>query len=210
MLLLDDLVKILLAVAVGGVIGLERELRDKAAGVRTLIFICVGATLFTLLSSRFAGNTDPTRISSNIVSGVGFLGAGVILRDRGRIIGLTTAAIVWLVAALGMGVGGGEYALVLTVTAITLLILGGFPLLEHWIGRIHEERTYEVVYGLQADKARAVEQLFRESGLRVVRRRPSKVGSRMVCSWDVTGSARRHEQLIQQVLTDPEIEEFRS
>jgi putative Mg2+ transporter-C (MgtC) family protein len=89
MLLPDDLVKILLGVLVGGVIGVERELRDKAAGLRTLIFICVGATLFTLFSEKLAGDNDPTRLAANIVSGVGFLGAGVILRDRGRVIGLT-------------------------------------------------------------------------------------------------------------------------
>src|SRR5215470_1956057 len=125
----DDLVKVLLAVGVGGVIGLEREFRAKAAGIRTLIFICVGATLFTLLSAKLAGGNDPTRISANIVSGVGFLGAGVILRDRGRVIGLTTAATIWLVAALGMGLGSGQYALVLSVTVIMLLVLWGFPVL---------------------------------------------------------------------------------
>src|SRR5262245_25187982 len=107
--LTDDLVKIVLAVGVGGMIGLEREFRDQAAGLRTLICICVGATRFTVLSARLAGGNNATRISANIVSGGGFLGAGVILREGGRVIGLTTAATIWLVAALGMGLGGGHY-----------------------------------------------------------------------------------------------------
>ncbi|HQN43268.1 MAG TPA: MgtC/SapB family protein, partial [Anaerolineaceae bacterium] len=92
----EDLLKIVLAVLVGGLIGIEREYRDKAAGFRTLIFICVGAALFTILSVRLAGDKDPTRIAASIVTGVGFLGAGVILRDGGRVIGLTTAAAIWL------------------------------------------------------------------------------------------------------------------
>ena len=98
-MLSEDIFKILLAIGIGGAIGLEREYRDKAAGFRTLIFICVGATLFAMLSSKLAGDRDPTRIAANIVSGVGFLGAGVILRDGGRVVGLTTAATIWLVAA---------------------------------------------------------------------------------------------------------------
>jgi len=126
-----------------------------------------------------------------------------------RQIGLTTAATIWLVAALGMGLAGGQYALVLIVTGITLLVLWGFPAVERWIGNIRDERTYEVVYGLEPDKHRALEQLFRDSGLRIVRQRQSKAGSRLVSTWRVTGSPASHEQLIQHMLADPDIEEFR-
>ena len=87
----EDLLKLLLAVLAGGLIGSEREYRDKAAGFRTLIFICVGATLFTILSYSMATAGDPNRIAAGTVTGVGFLGAGVIMRDKGRVIGLTTA-----------------------------------------------------------------------------------------------------------------------
>lgn len=133
----DDLTKILLAIAVGGVIGLEREYRHKAAGFRTLIFICLGSTLFTIWSLELGGgNSDATRIASNIVTGVGFLGAGAIIQDRGHIIGLTTAATIWLVAGLGMGIGAGAYAMVLAVTAITLVVLFLFPPVERWLDRI--------------------------------------------------------------------------
>ncbi|MCJ7512079.1 MAG: MgtC/SapB family protein [Anaerolineales bacterium] len=97
----EDLLKLGLAVMAGGLIGIEREYRDKAAGLRTLIFICLGAALFTILSSRLAGDNDPTRIAAGIVAGVGFLGAGVILREGGRVVGLTTAAAIWHTTALG-------------------------------------------------------------------------------------------------------------
>jgi putative Mg2+ transporter-C (MgtC) family protein len=101
-----DLLKLLFACLAGGLIGVEREFRDKSAGFRTLILICLGATLFTMMSPRFAAIGDPGRIAAGIVSGIGFLGAGVILRDRGRIMGLTTAATIWMTAAIGMAIGG--------------------------------------------------------------------------------------------------------
>jgi putative Mg2+ transporter-C (MgtC) family protein len=130
----EDLVKILLAIAVGGAIGVEREYRDKAAGFRTLIFICLGSTVFTMLSTQLGGgDNDASRIASNIVTGIGFLGAGAIIQDRGRVMGMTTAATIWLVAGLGMGIGAGRYALVLAVTAITLAVLFLFPPVERWI-----------------------------------------------------------------------------
>jgi putative Mg2+ transporter-C (MgtC) family protein len=85
-----------------------------------MILICVGATLFTMLSLRLGGSNDPVRIAASIVSGVGFLGAGAILRESGRIIGLTTASTIWLVAALGMGIGGEHYLLTAIVVGLIL------------------------------------------------------------------------------------------
>src|SRR5512133_3601325 len=127
----ENLLKLLLALLVGGLIGMEREFRDKAAGFRTMICICLGATLFTILSSLLGQPDDVTRIASEIVTGVGFLGAGAILRGpAGSVTGLTTAATIWLVAALGMAIGGGAYLLALATTAAVLLVLWVFPLLE--------------------------------------------------------------------------------
>ena len=95
----------LLAMLIGGLIGAEREFRDKAAGFRTIIFICVGSTMFTILSAKIGGAQDPSRIAASIVTGVGFIGAGAILQERERVIGLTTASTIWIAAALGMGIG---------------------------------------------------------------------------------------------------------
>ena len=97
----DDLVRVGLAILIGGLIGAEREYRDKAAGFRTLIFITLGSTLFTMFSARLGGPEDPVRIAANIVTGIGFLGAGTILRGEHGVTGLTTAAAIWLSAALG-------------------------------------------------------------------------------------------------------------
>ncbi len=108
---MDDIfIKIFLALVLGGVLGLERQYHDKPAGFATNCLICLGAMLFTVLS-EFAGTqgSDPGRIAAQIVTGVGFIGAGAILRDGNKISGLTTAAGVWLVAAIGMAVGYGQY-----------------------------------------------------------------------------------------------------
>ncbi len=135
----EDMLKVLVAVLIGGLIGAEREFHDKAAGFRTIIFICVGATLFTIFSHKIGGEGDTARIAANIVSGVGFLGAGVILRDAGRIIGLTTASTIWLTAALGMGIGSGHYGFAAAATGIMLIVLWFFPWIEERIDAIRDE-----------------------------------------------------------------------
>jgi putative Mg2+ transporter-C (MgtC) family protein len=118
---LDLLLRLSLGVVLGGAIGLERELQRKAAGLRTNILICVGAVLFTELSiAMSSASGDPARIAAQIVTGVGFLGAGTIIQGRGIVTGLTTAATMWLVAAIGMAVGFGA---LLEATGATLLVL---------------------------------------------------------------------------------------
>jgi putative Mg2+ transporter-C (MgtC) family protein len=128
----------MLAILIGGLVGAEREFREKAAGFRTIICICVGATLFTILSLKMGGDKDPARIAANIVSGIGFLGAGAILRASGRITGLTTASTIWLAAALGMGIGGGYYVLSSMVAVAILIVLWIFPKFDGWIHQASE------------------------------------------------------------------------
>jgi putative Mg2+ transporter-C (MgtC) family protein len=124
-----SVVRLIVAAALGCAIGLEREIRHKPAGLRTNMFICLGAALFTVLSSALAQEWggDHTRIAAQIIPGIGFIGAGSILHSRGSITGLTTAATVFVVASIGMAVGGGLYLLALFATGVVLvglLILG--------------------------------------------------------------------------------------
>lgn len=122
----EILIKILLAVILGGALGMERQYHDKPAGYATNCLICVGAMLFTILSEYMgAAGGDPGRIAAQVVTGVGFIGAGSILRDGNKISGLTTAAGVWLVAAIGMTIGYGQYLLaMMTASAILIFQLG--------------------------------------------------------------------------------------
>lgn len=204
----EDLLKLLLAVLAGGLIGSEREYRDKAAGFRTLIFICVGATLFTILSYAMATAGDPNRIAAGIVTGVGFLGAGVIMRDKGRVIGLTTAATIWLTAAIGMALGGGEYLLATSAVAVTMAVLWLFPKAEHWIDNIREDRTYQVTCILQPDKFNQLEDMFRASGLTIRTHQQTKSGEHMHCTWSASGSLQAHDQVMSRLFADDEVKEF--
>jgi putative Mg2+ transporter-C (MgtC) family protein len=116
--------RLLLALVLGGLIGAERELRHKSAGFRTNILIAIGSAIFTIMSVALADrNGDPGRIAAQIVTGIGFLGAGAILRTGGGVHGLTTAATVWVNAALGIAAGAGEYRLAIIGGAITLAVL---------------------------------------------------------------------------------------
>jgi len=205
----EDILKILLAVAAGGLIGIEREFRDKAAGFRTLIFICAGACLFTILSASFALDSDPNRIAANIVTGVGFLGAGVILRDGGKVIGLTTAATIWLTAAVGMGIGGGAYVLSGVMVVVALIVLWIMPALEFRIDNAREERTYVVVCPASLEKYEALEAVFREHGLSIQNHGQVKTGEVMTCTWSATGTPRRHAALTRQLFEDGDIRELR-
>ncbi len=205
----DDVTKLVIAVLIGGLIGAEREFRDKAAGFRTIIFICVGATLFTIFSAKLAVRGDPTRIAANIVTGIGFLGAGAILREGSRVVGLTTASTIWFVAALGMGIGGGHYAFVAAATAAALIVLWVFPMLEHAIDRTSDVRTYQVVCGIEPGKFEQLERVFGDYGLKVRSHRQTKSGDEMTYTWEAWGSLKRHDRLTEELLKDPKVREFR-
>ncbi|MDP9266828.1 MAG: MgtC/SapB family protein [Acidobacteriota bacterium] len=119
--------RLILAALLGGAIGLEREVRHKPAGLRTNLFICVGAAMFTLLSDRLATSYggDHTRIAAQIIPGIGFIGAGSILHSRGGVTGLTTAATLFVVASIGMAVGGGLYVTAILATIVVAVALNG-------------------------------------------------------------------------------------
>lgn len=132
----DFLPKALLAIACGGLIGVEREMKKKPAGFRTNILICLGSMLFMWLSNEVAfslvpGHTgDPGRIAAQVVTGIGFLGAGTIIQSRGHIRGLTSAAMIWVVSAIGMAIGAGFRTIGVVTTALILVVQLGLGLLE--------------------------------------------------------------------------------
>jgi putative Mg2+ transporter-C (MgtC) family protein len=133
---MDLSIRLLAAAGLGAVIGLEREFRQKPAGLRTNILIAVGSALFTILSVLVGGaGATPDRVSAQIVTGVGFLGGGAILRNRSTVHGMTTAATIWVNAAIGMAAGLGELWLATTATALTLVVLCVLPPVEAYFER---------------------------------------------------------------------------
>ena len=126
------------AILCGGIIGLERQLRGKAAGIRTSILICLGTELFVSLGASFEGErVDPTRVLAQVVTGIGFLGGGVILAREGSV-GVTYAAVIWVLAALGSLIGLGHLAAALILTLITVALLLGVELLESIFRRLRQ------------------------------------------------------------------------
>src|SRR5687767_9349330 len=119
----DALLKLGLALLIGTIIGAEREYKNKSAGLRTLILICLGSTLFTIISTSLGAENETGRIASNIVTGIGFLGAGAIMKEGLTVSGLTTASSIWVTAALGMAVGAGDFYLAIFSTVIVLVVL---------------------------------------------------------------------------------------
>src|SRR5215813_2044833 len=133
--------KLMLAAVLGGIIGIEREIRDKPAGLRTNILICIGSTLFMSISTKVAQllGGDPTRIAAQIITGIGFLGAGAVLHSHGFVLGLTTAATIWVVAGVGMALGSGLYGVAVFVTGMSIMTL---YLLSSIEDRIQGRRSY--------------------------------------------------------------------
>lgn len=208
-ILIENLVKLGMAVLIGGIIGAEREFQDKAAGFRTIILITVGSTLFTIFSLNMDPGFTQTRIAANIVTGIGFLGAGAIVRDGGRIGGLTTAATIWLSAALGMGIGAGDLIFVGVSTGVVLLVLLVFPRLEALIDGIRESRTYTLVF--PAAKWKSLEKVhdtLKAHSLMVLEYHQTKTESSISGTWRTIGSLQEHHKFVDRMMKDKDVKEL--
>jgi putative Mg2+ transporter-C (MgtC) family protein len=201
------ILRLLMVLLIGGLIGAEREYRNKSAGFRTMILICLGSFLFTTFSIHISG-ADTDRIASNIVTGIGFLGAGVIFQSHNRVNGLTTAATIWAVAALGMGIADGHYALVFMATAIVLVSLLFMTRLESVIDRINQSRNYKIVCPYREELLDHFEALFRECNLTYQRVKQAKSGKLIIGTWLVKGKEKNHTQLVEKILHDETVIEF--
>jgi putative Mg2+ transporter-C (MgtC) family protein len=196
-----------LAVLLGGAIGLERELAGKPAGLRTNILICVGAMLFTLMSVQLAfegpGHGDPTRVAAQIATGVGFIGAGTILHARGAVTGLTSAATIWVVAAIGIAIGGGAYIDALGTTALVMIVLYGLGYVERFAGR-HSTRSHLLIHARPEPNAlEELEILVRRAGVEVERTESRRENVDLVVELDLRGPRRLHEQAMISILHHP-------
>lgn len=201
------LLRLLLVIIVGGSIGAEREYRNKSAGFRTMILICLGSFLFTTFSIAI-GNSDNDRIAANIVTGIGFIGAGVIFRSGTSINGITTAASIWIVAALGMGIADGYYLLVISATALVLLSLLLFLYVERWMDRINQARYYKITYRYTPELLPQIEKKIATYNLHIKRLKQRKSADTITGTWQLTGSKKAHKRFTEHMLQDTSIVEF--
>ncbi len=198
--------RLALALVLGSIVGFERALRDKPAGFRTNILICVGACIFTMASQALSGPAvDQTRIAAQIVTGVGFLGAGAIIRDAKGIVGLTTAATIWAVAAVGMTAGLGLYSLAVVSTGAILLVLLGFPFIGGLIEISRDVEDYRLIASKTAELIDDVEDRFRRAKLRIVLSDYFEQGDKIVFCIKALGPRSAHQQLRRDLLLADDI-----
>jgi putative Mg2+ transporter-C (MgtC) family protein len=204
----DLIVKLFLSILVGGLIGAEREYRSKSAGFRTLTLICLGAMLFTVFSELIGKPGSPDRIASNVVVGIGFVGAGVIFKYDSGVQGITTAAMIWLTAALGMGIGAGYFLVSLIACGLTLLVLFLFSWLERWIDRVNQIRNYKIVCEYQNETLHRYEVRFRECHLKFKRSKQTKAADEITGEWMAQGSEKNHLHFIHTIIADTSVKSF--
>jgi putative Mg2+ transporter-C (MgtC) family protein len=200
--------QIILAAMLGALIGAEREYHNKSAGFRTVMLITLGSAIITIMSIKIGVPENRDRIAANIVQGIGFLGAGAIFRDDNRVSGLTTAATIWVAAAIGMCVGGGFYLVAICGTILILMILLAVVGLERRIDKSNRIRRYKLVTDYKKETLLHYEEVFESFGLKHERGLQSKLGNSMIGNWIVAGPETNHEKLIDAMLADKELKEF--
>lgn len=196
--------RLLLATLLGGLIGLERELSGKPAGLRTNILICVGAALLMDVSQAVAGEAtsgpaDPGRIAAQVVSGIGFIGAGTILVERGSVVGLTTAATLWVVAAIGLAVGAHAYIEAIgaaVLVGLTLVILGR---VEEFLFRRRQAIRLDLVADARPELLNEINALFKSHRVRARPEKLEKQADRIRASYELVGPTHRRTQVLNEL-----------
>lgn len=199
-----DLIKVAIAILCGALLGFERQYKNKTAGFRTIILICLGSTIFTMISQR-AGQG----VNINLVTGVGFIGAGVIFKDNISVNGLTTAAVIWVAAAIGMAIGSGNYTLSLISTGLTILVLWLFRFVEDYLDKIHHEKLLLLVF--QDDDFNnilMIEDIITHHHLKLQRRMVTKRDGAMQAAIFVIGHKKDIAKLDEKLLSMKEIKAF--
>ncbi|MEC3875500.1 MgtC/SapB family protein [Chryseobacterium salviniae] len=199
----NELLLIFISVVLGILIGAEREYRNKSAGLRTFILICFGSCLFTILSIKI-GVDDPDRIAANIITGIGFLGAGVIFKGDNKIDGITTATTIWATASIGMAVGSGYVYLAFLGTVLILLILSILTRFEKLIDREHKIREYKIAV-THYDDMPYCEKLFRKHHLKYSISKQQYTQGNISTTWTITGKNINHEALMKSLMEDERI-----
>ena len=200
--------RLLMACLLGALVGLEREVKRKSAGVRTNLLICMGSAFFTLLSAVLAGDANPDkgRVASNIVQGIGFLGAGLILHNRSRVSGLTSAASVFVVASIGMACGAGLYAAAAVAAIIVILALELVGFLE----RRANIKIYPLIYEARGrDQNSMMESILGamdKAGERLTGVERGNIGELQRLSFPLTATKKQHERVRGRLLGDPAID----
>jgi putative Mg2+ transporter-C (MgtC) family protein len=205
---INDVYSLFVALGLGAVLGLEREYRSKAAGFRTLIMISVGSCLFTILSRYIGSPGNPDRIASNVVQGIGFLGAGVIFKDNLSVSGLTTATAIWVASAIGMAAGAGNWQLACITTVSAFVVLAGFELIQRRVDLLHQRKDYKLTFRMGELSTGDLERDFARVGVKFFKLKESRDRTEVTCWYEVFGKASRLLKLDEVLLEDQRVLAF--
>lgn len=194
---------IFISVILGLFIGTEREYRNKSAGLRTFILVCFGSCLFTILSIKI-GAANPDRLAANIITGIGFLGAGVIFKGENKIEGITTATTIWATASIGMAVGSGYVYFSLLGTALVLIVLSALTYFQNYIDNYHKIREYRITVTTSGD-VKHCEDMFQKYHLKYMKIKQQYSQGNLSVTWRLTGNNVHHEELMNNLVDDPKI-----
>lgn len=203
----NDILKIILSMLAGSIIGAEREYKSKDAGFRTITLITIGSTLYTLLSKEIADGKD-FHIVGNIVVGVGFLGAGTIFKSGSNVLGLTTAATIWISAAIGMAIGAGQYQFAFVTFIAMLIILFGFSGIQSIIDNRNTDKYYKICIKNNKDSFVFIEKLLNDCNLKSKQINFGKLDDKLSFTFKISGRISKHEQLISLLSASEEIISF--
>jgi len=199
----ENIIRIIGAFTAGGLMGIEREFRGKPAGFRTMILICVGSCLFAIVSQSFTSNPD--RIAANIISGVGFIGAGVVFKEGLHVRGITSAATIWMAAAIGMALGFGLYQIAIIVWAFVMATLLIIIKVEEFFDNMKQVKVYNISYNLNEYNYSDLESDFDNLNIKYIRNNISKQRETIKVIYTITVSSNKHEDVNKILLENPSI-----
>lgn len=204
----DELQKIFIAIIIGLLIGLEREYHNKSAGLRTFMVISFSSCIFTILSGHFTANS-PDRIAANIVTGVGFLGAGVIFKDDNKIVGITTASTIWAAASLGMAAGFGEIYLAILGTVVVMIVLWLLVPFQTYVDSLNKEREYTIKHeNMNGNEIEGFRALFLSHKMKVFLLSQQFKSTESVSVWKVAGKIESHQKILHTLQNNQNIIEL--
>lgn len=203
----EDLILILASILVGLIIGAEREYKNKTAGLRTLMLVCLGSCIFTILSLKI-GVENPDRLAANIITGIGFLGAGAIFKDENKVNGITTACTIWVTAALGMSIGSGHIYFALLSMVFVLVVLWQLVSLERWIDDKNKITIYKITTNYNDDTLLHFEKIFTDFNLKHSIISQRKIEEKYLVNWRLEGSKNKHNALIKILFKDKTVQQI--
>ncbi len=204
-----DVLKIILAVLLGAVLGTEREYRNKAAGFRTLMLICLGACIFTMLSYKLGTAESHDRLAANIITGIGFLGAGAIFKNDFSVTGITTAAIIWVTAAIGMLIGSGHLLIAVFSEFMVLIILFGLRWLEHFLQRFAKKKFITIKFlNDNVDNLKNIYSYLDQNNMRYQILELNKEELKLILIMEVTTNKVKRLELVEYLAHNKEIYSF--